>query len=118
MVSWTSKVDAPSSPLWVVLVTAPKDRAVGLARALVDERLAACVNLIPGIRSIYRWEGQREEADEVLLVIKTTAAGYGPLEQGVRRLHPYTVPEVVGLPAAAALPAYAAWVADSVGGQP
>jgi periplasmic divalent cation tolerance protein len=109
-------VEGLSSPLWVVLVTAPKDRADGLARALVEQRLAACVNVLPAVRSYYRWEGRLEEADEVLLLIKTTAAGYLALEDGVRALHPYDVPEVVALPASAVFAPYAAWVAENVGG--
>lgn len=106
-----------NSPLWVVLVTAPKDQADGLARALVEQRLAACVNVLPGVHSHYRWEGRLEAAEEALLLIKTTPDGYAALEAGVRALHPYQVPEVVALPAAAAFAPYAAWVADNVGGR-
>jgi periplasmic divalent cation tolerance protein len=95
----------------VVLITAPDaDTGAALARALVDERLAACVNLVPGIRSIYRWEGRVEEASEVLMVVKTEAARCGALAARVSALHPYDVPEVVELPVAGGSAAYLDWV--------
>ncbi len=111
-------MQGPRSPLWLVFVTAPQDRAEGLARALVEQRLAACVNVLPAVHSHFRWEGRLEEAHEALLVIKTTAEGYSALEAGVRALHPYDVPEVVAVPAIQALAPYAAWVAENVGGAP
>lgn len=82
----------------VVLVTVP-DLAVGreLARALVGERLVACVNLVPGLTSVYRWEGAIEEASEVLLVMKTVRRRVAELERRVAELHPYDVPEFVVL---------------------
>jgi periplasmic divalent cation tolerance protein len=98
----------------VVLVTVPEERARELGRALVGERLAACVNVLPGVTSIYTWEGQREEAVESLLVIKTHAARYADLERRVRELHPYALPEVLGLPVEAGAPDYLRWVHDSV----
>ena len=102
------------SPL-VVLVTAPSaDAALSLGRALVDERLAACVNVVPGITSIFAWEGKREEAAEALLVIKTESRRYAALEQRVLELHPYSVPEVLALTVEAGSPAYVQWVRDSV----
>ena len=95
----------------MVLVTAPDaDTAARLARSLVDERLAACVNLVPGVRSIYRWEGQVEEAGEVLLVAKTRADRAAALASRVRDLHPYDVPEVLELPAVGGSAAYLDWV--------
>jgi len=102
------------SPL-VVLVTAPSaDAALSLGRALVDERLAACVSVVPGITSIFAWEGKREEAAEALLVIKTESRRYAALEQRVLELHPYSVPEVLALTVEAGSPAYVQWVRDSV----
>ena len=99
----------------VVLVTAPSpDVGAALGRALVDERLAACVNVIPGLTSIYRWQGQREEASECLLVIKTDETRYAELERRVLELHPYTVPEVLALPVERGAPAYMEWLKDSV----
>ena len=99
----------------VVLVTAPStDAALSLGRALVDERLAACVSVVPGITSIFAWEGKREEAAEALLVIKTESRRYAALEQRVQELHPYSVPEVLALTVEAGSPAYVQWVRDSV----
>jgi periplasmic divalent cation tolerance protein len=83
-----------------------------LARALVEQRLAACVNMLPGTRSIYRWNDSIEEDAEVTLLIKTTAARYAELEQAIRALHPYELPEVIAVPVSAGLPAYLAWIAQ------
>lgn len=106
---------APANPeALVVLVTAPADRAPGLARQLVDEGRAACVNRLPGIHSTYRWQGRVEEAEEVLLVIKTTAAAYPALERRICELHPYDVPEVLALPVSAGLAPYLDWLQRSV----
>ena len=99
----------------VVLVTAPSE-AVGLdlGRTLVDEHLAACVNVVPGLTSIYLWEGRREETAEALLLIKTRPEGYAALQRRILELHPYSVPEVLGLPVAEGAPAYVQWVRESV----
>lgn len=81
-----------------------------LARALVEQRLAACVNMLPAVQSIYRWNDAVEEAAEVTLLIKTTKARYAALEEAIRSLHPYDLPEVIALPVSAGLPAYLAWI--------
>ena len=83
-----------------------------LARALVGQRLAACVNMLPGTRSIYRWNDAVEEDAEVTLLIKTPTARYAELEQAIRALHPYELPEVIAVPVSAGLPAYLAWIAQ------
>lgn len=83
------------------------------ARTLVAEHLAACANLLPGVESIYRWEGQVETAGEVLVIFKTTPDRYPQLEARIRELHSYAVPEIVCLSADRGLPAYLHWVADS-----
>jgi periplasmic divalent cation tolerance protein len=94
-----------------VLVTAPKgDAAASLARALVEERLAACVNLVPDVRSFYRWEGRVQDDDEVLLVVKTRADRAEALAARVQELHPYDLPEVLELAAAGGSAAYLDWV--------
>jgi len=99
----------------VVLVTAPSESsALDLGRALVDEHLAACVNVVPGLTSIYLWEGRREEAAEALLIIKTRPEGYLALQRRIIELHPYSVPEVLGLPVAEGAPAYVQWVRESI----
>lgn len=85
-----------------------------IARALVDARLAACVNLLPGVRSIYRWDGAVVADDEVLLIIKTTDAQLSALRECLVALHPYDVPELIALPVADGLPAYLQWIADAV----
>ena len=99
----------------VVLVTAPSE-AVGLdlGRTLVDEHLAACVNVVPRLTSVYLWEGRREETAEALLLIKTRPEGYAALQRRILELHPYSVPEVLGLPVAEGAPAYVQWVRESI----
>jgi periplasmic divalent cation tolerance protein len=99
----------------VVLSSAP-DRATAwrIARALVEEERAACVNLVPGARSIYRWRGAIEEADEFLLVIKTTAAAFPGLAARLAELHPYDVPEVIALAPDAIPESYRAWLDGAV----
>jgi len=98
----------------VVLVTAPVGEAETLGRALVAERLAACVNLVPSLRSIYRWEGEVQVDEEALLVIKTTAARLAALTERVNALHSYDLPEVLALPAAGGSTPYLEWVAEEV----
>jgi len=95
----------------VVLVTAPPgDPAVAMARLLVDERLAACVNVVPGVRSIYRWQGQVCDDREDLLVIKTASDRLDALVARVREIHPYAVPEVLALAVDAGAAGYLEWV--------
>ena len=98
-----------------MLVTAPPDEAPQLARALVERRLCACVNLLEGARSFYRWEGEVQDDREALLVIKTTRAAYPELERELPALHPYDLPELICLPVQRGLPDYLAWVASEVG---
>jgi periplasmic divalent cation tolerance protein len=90
--------------------------AAAIARTLVDERLAACVNVLPPMTSFYRWKGSLEQDREQQIVIKTTRAGVSALEARLRALHPYELPEFVVLEAAEASRAYGAWVAESVSG--
>jgi periplasmic divalent cation tolerance protein len=102
----------------VVLVTvgsvADGDR---LAQALVEERLAACVNRLPGIQSIYRWEGKLEQSVEELLLIKTRKALFPALEKRVRELHSYAVPEIIALPVVAGSVPYLQWLGDQTLGE-
>lgn len=92
-----------------------KDRrqANRIARALVREKLAACVNVVPGIASIYRWEGKVEEGREVLLLIKSRSSLSKRLAARVKELHSYSVPEVVTIPIASGNPDYLRWVRES-----
>jgi periplasmic divalent cation tolerance protein len=99
----------------MVLVTVPSvEVGRDLARALVDERLAACVNVVPEVTSIYRWQGQREETQEALLIVKTGPARYEALERRVLELHPSSVPEVLALSVERGAPRYVQWVQESV----
>lgn len=85
------------SSINVVLCNCPVDQADPLARALVEQRLAACVNLLPGVTSIYRWEGRMHADAETTLVIKTASDRVEALREGILALHPYSVPEIVVL---------------------
>jgi periplasmic divalent cation tolerance protein len=101
----------------ICLVTAPsQDVGAQLAKSVVQQELAACVNIIPGIQSIYRWQGEVTLDEEVLLVIKTASDRVGALEAAVRAEHPYEVPEFVVLSADSVSGPYADWVLRSVGG--
>jgi periplasmic divalent cation tolerance protein len=103
---------AGTNTLLVITNLPDRDAAMQLAAALVGERLAACVNVLAGCTSVYRWKGAVEEAQEVPLLIKTNAARYPEVEAGIRRLHPYEVPEIIALRVVDGLPEYLAWIAD------
>jgi periplasmic divalent cation tolerance protein len=99
----------------VVLVTAPSaDAAASLARTLVEEGLAACGNVVPGIRSIYRWAGEIHDDAEALLVLKTERRLVGALKSRLPEIHPYQVPELLVLPVEDGLGPYLAWLRASV----
>ncbi|MEN8176340.1 MAG: divalent-cation tolerance protein CutA [Pseudomonadota bacterium] len=99
----------------VVLCTCPDEPvAAAIGESLVSEGLAACVNLVPSLTSIYRWQGKIERADEVLLIIKTTRDGYAALEKSLQALHPYDVPEIIALSVERGLPAYLDWIETCV----
>lgn len=100
----------------IVYITVPDaETGAGIARALVGESLAACVNVLPGVRSIYRWEGAVEEAGEALLIVKTVAGRLEALGRRVRDLHPYDLPEILAVAAAGGLEAYLDWIRGAVG---
>ena len=99
----------------VVLATCGSKKEAGqIAHALVESRLAACVNVVSGLQSTYRWKGAVEEAGEWLLLIKTTRSLFAPLADRIRTLHSYEVPEIVALPVVDGLETYLSWIADSV----
>jgi periplasmic divalent cation tolerance protein len=101
----------------LVLCTFPDaDTAAEAVRALVGEKLVACGNLVPGVRSIYAWEGKVEDTAEVLVIFKTRPAAYARLEKRLLKLHPYETPEILAFEAGAVAKAYAAWVAAAVAG--
>lgn len=98
----------------LVLNTCPDEStARELARGLVEAGLAACVNLVPGLVSIYRWEGAIQEGGEWLLMIKTTAERLGEVQAWIAQRHPYSLAEIIALPLAGGLPAYLEWIALS-----
>jgi periplasmic divalent cation tolerance protein len=97
----------------LVFTNAPdRDVAVRIAQALVDKRLAACVNVLAGCTSVYRWQGAVERAEEIPVLIKTRAARYPEVEALIRHLHPYELPEIVAVPVTRGLPDYLQWVAE------
>ncbi len=103
----------------VVLVTGPDPASLEtLADTIVGEGLAACVNLIPRVRSVYRWEGEVHHDDEALAVVKTTRPAIGALRDRVVDLHPYDLPEFLVLPVEAGSDAYLGWIEGSVRGAP
>ena len=87
--------------------------ADAIATALLEQRLAACVNRVPGLKSMYRWNDTIEHDDEVLLLIKTTADAFADLESTARSLHPHDVPEIIRIPLAAGSKAYLEWIENS-----
>ncbi len=100
----------------IVMTNVPDaELAKSLAHTLVERRLAACVNIMPAVQSIYRWQGAVEHASEVSLMIKSTQARYAELEAAIVALHPYDVPEVIALPIVAGLPAYLNWIIAETG---
>jgi len=92
------------------------DSARAIANALVDEGLAACVGILPGVQSVYRWQGRRESAREHLLTIKTRRDAYAALERAIVALHPYELPEIIAVPITQGLAGYLAWIDDNVMG--
>ena len=100
----------------VVLSTFPSsEKAAEIARQLVDERLCACVNLVPAVRSIYRWQGKAHDDAEVLAIVKTTTERVEALRERLIALHPYELPEAIVLPVAGGHAPYLAWITGEVG---
>ena len=98
-------------PLLILTNVPDAAGAEKLARALIESRAAACVNVLAPCRSIYRWQGAVEAADEIPLLIKTTAVNYALVKEIVRAHHPYAVPELIAIPITHGLPAYLDWLA-------
>jgi periplasmic divalent cation tolerance protein len=98
----------------VSLVTAPQADARSIASTLVERRLAACVNIVPLVQSLYRWEGRVEQDTEALLIVKTTLAALPSIDELLREIHPYDVFELVALDVAGGSFPYLAWIAGSV----
>ena len=107
-------METPANAYIVVLITVPsKDVGRQVARALLDQRLAACVNLVPGVSSLYIWEGQIQDDEEVLLVAKTRGDLFAGLASAVRAVHPYAVPEIIALPVVAGSQDYLDWIKNT-----
>lgn len=102
----------------VVLITAPnEEEAAKIAKDIVGSRLAACVNIIRNIRSIYRWQGKIEDEGEVLMLVKTRKELFNDLQKRIRELHPYAVPEIIALPIIEGFEGYLGWLRDETAQQ-
>ena len=99
-----------SDKIVVLSTCGSAEEAASIARALVERRLAACVNIVPGVRSVYRWKGAVEEAGEWLLIVKSSQALFERLEEELRRMHSYETPEIVALPVVAGSASYLEWL--------
>lgn len=97
----------------LVLVTCPPDKADGIAHALVEQRVAACVNVVPQLRSVYRWKGAVQHDGEALLLAKTSRDRFEALQQAVLKLHPYELPEVIALTVDRGHAPYLEWILES-----
>ena len=111
-----SKINPASVPaaLLVITTTATAEAAQQLAQQLVERELAACVQIVSPLTSVYRWQGKVEIAAEVLVLIKTTAAAYAALESAIKQLHSYQTPEVVAIPITAGSTDYLTWLQTGV----
>jgi periplasmic divalent cation tolerance protein len=105
----------PPTDAVVCLVTAPQGSARTIAATIVERKLAACVNIVPLVQSVYRWKGEVQEDEEALLVIKTTSGTVSPLEEILRTIHPYENFELIALDVVAGSQRYLQWLASSAG---
>ncbi|NTU42145.1 MAG: divalent-cation tolerance protein CutA [Nitrospirales bacterium] len=102
-------------PIVIYITAADEEEAGRIARSLVEERLAACVNIVAGIRSIYSWEGRVEDGSEVLMIAKSRRDLFDRLSQRVKELHSYTVPEIIVVPIIEGSPDYLKWLEEAIG---
>ena len=108
----------PSEPI-VVLMTAPSSaEAERIAEVLVSQQLAACVQILPGLQSIYVWQGKVQRESEVMVLAKTTQNNFAKLEREIHAIHSYETPEIVALPIVAGSEPYLSWLSCSVGSEP
>ena len=107
----------PNDVLLVLTHLPDREAALQLASAVIEARVAACVNILSACTSVYRWQGAVETAEEIPLLIKTAGARYAALEAVIRRVHPYELPEIIAVPLAQGLPGYLQWIADEVSGE-
>ena len=106
--------DTLQDALVVITTTDTQQAAEQIAHQLVEAQLAACVQLISPLTSVYRWQGKIETASEVLLLIKTTRSAYAALEAAIKQTHSYQTPEIIALPISAGAPDYLAWLQATV----
>lgn len=99
----------------VVFVTVPMDIAEKMAKAIVENRLAACTTVVSSVKSYYHWEGQLKSDRESLLILKTTMSKMGDLISFIKSEHPYDIPEIIAIPVAEGLPDYVNWVIEETG---
>ena len=103
------------TPYRLILCTCPDNQvAEQLATTLVEQRLAACINVVPGLTSIYRWQGKLEKGTEALLLIKTTRELYSAVENAIRQRHPYELPEIIAVTVDEGSPDYLRWITTSL----
>ncbi|MDT8323540.1 MAG: divalent-cation tolerance protein CutA [Bacteroidota bacterium] len=100
----------------ILVTTGSQEQAESIARALVEEKLAACCNIVQGMRSVYRWKNTVEVDEEQLLIIKSASARFADIERRVRDLHAYDVPEIIMLPVTKGSAPYLAWIDQSLSG--
>jgi periplasmic divalent cation tolerance protein len=104
-----------SSPYLLIYISCDSEEtAREIARTLVQEQLAACVNILPNVQSVYRWQGELETASEYLLTVKTRQEAFSALRERVCKLHPYELPEIIAVPIVAGLEPYLNWITESV----
>lgn len=102
----------------VILNTCPnKETATEVANTLIQRRLAACVNILPGLTSVYHWQGQIESEEEILLLIKSTQAAFDVVKDTICEIHPYELPEIVAVPLVGGLDTYLSWIDANVQSQ-
>ncbi|MDX6404743.1 MAG: periplasmic divalent cation tolerance protein [Blastocatellia bacterium] len=106
--------DISSEPIVVLMTTPNRQEAVRIAEMLVSARLAACVQILPQIQSVYRWQGEVERASEVLLLAKTTSGRFDELDRAVKEIHSYDTPEIVALPVTSISGPYRKWLQAAI----
>ncbi|MCI0444877.1 divalent-cation tolerance protein CutA [bacterium] len=103
-----------NAPIIILSTTGSEDEASKIAEHLVSNRLAACVNIIPSITSVYRWKGEMNTDREILMIIKTDASRFEEIKSAVRNLHSYETPELIAIPIQQGLQQYLDWITESV----
>lgn len=107
-----SRVTAGGEAVLVLITVPSREEAEKIARRVVEDRLAACVNIIPQVRSLFSWEGKLSQEDEVLLVVKSRRGRFPELARTVKELHSYSVPEIIAIPVLEGTADYLQWIAD------